>query len=57
MAGSRSGSRFDGADDSARDQRAGAVAARCAELMPHYRPMFHPDTFVSQLLGLANEKS
>ena len=31
------------------------VAARCAELMPRYKPMFHPDTFVSQLLGLANE--
>lgn len=29
------------------------VAARCAELMPHYTPMFHPDTFVSQLLSLA----
>ena len=27
---------------------------RCAllpNLMPHYKPMFHPDTFVSQLLG------
>ena len=33
------------------------VAARCAELMPRYKPMFHPDTFVSQLLGLANEKA
>jgi glycosyltransferase involved in cell wall biosynthesis len=33
----------------------GRVAARCAELMPRYKPMFHPDTFVSQLLGLANE--
>jgi glycosyltransferase involved in cell wall biosynthesis len=32
------------------------VAARCAELMPRYKPMFHPDTFVSQLLELANEK-
>jgi glycosyltransferase involved in cell wall biosynthesis len=29
------------------------VAARCAELMPRYKPMFHPDTFVSQLLSLA----
>jgi glycosyltransferase involved in cell wall biosynthesis len=34
----------------------GDVAARCAKLMPHYRPMFHPDTFVSQLLALADEK-
>jgi len=33
------------------------VAARCAELMPRYKPMFHPDTFVSQLLALADEKS
>ena len=33
------------------------VAARCAELMPRYKPMFHPDIFVSQLLGLVNEKS
>jgi glycosyltransferase involved in cell wall biosynthesis len=32
------------------------VAARCAELMPRYKPMFHPDTFVSQLLELADEK-
>jgi glycosyltransferase involved in cell wall biosynthesis len=32
------------------------VAARCAQLVPRYKPMFHPDTFVSQLLGLANEK-
>ena len=32
------------------------VAARCAELMPRYKSMFHPDTFVSQLLGLADEK-
>jgi glycosyltransferase involved in cell wall biosynthesis len=30
------------------------VAARCAELMPRYKPMFHPDTFVSQLLGLGD---
>ncbi|HEY5706499.1 MAG TPA: glycosyltransferase [Terrimicrobiaceae bacterium] len=29
------------------------VAARCAELMPRYQAMFHPDTFVSELLGLA----
>ena len=29
------------------------VAARCAELMLRYKPMFHPDTFVSQLLSLA----
>ncbi len=33
------------------------VAARCAEIMPRYQPMFHPDTFVSRLLSLANEKS
>jgi len=32
------------------------VAARCAKLIPHYKPMFHPDTFVSQLLALADEK-
>ncbi|HEY5742289.1 MAG TPA: glycosyltransferase [Terrimicrobiaceae bacterium] len=32
------------------------VAARCAELMPHYKLLFHPDTFVSQLLTLADEK-
>ena len=32
------------------------VAARCAELMPRYKSMFHPDTFVSQLLELADEK-
>ena len=32
------------------------VAARCAKLMPHYKLMFHPDTFVSQLLALADEK-
>ena len=31
------------------------VAARCAQLVPRYKPMFHPDTFVSQLLGIANE--
>ena len=29
------------------------VAARCAELVPRYKLMFHPDTFVSQLLSLA----
>ena len=33
------------------------VATRCANLMPRYKAMFHPDTFVSQLLGLANGKS
>jgi glycosyltransferase involved in cell wall biosynthesis len=33
------------------------VATRCANLMPRYKAMFHPDTFVSQLLGIANEKS
>jgi glycosyltransferase involved in cell wall biosynthesis len=33
-----------------------AVASRCAKLIPHYQPMFHPDTFVSQLLALANDK-
>jgi glycosyltransferase involved in cell wall biosynthesis len=32
------------------------VAGRCAKLMPHYKLMFHPDTFVSQLLALADEK-
>ena len=32
------------------------VAARCAELMPRYKSMFHPDTFVSELLELADEK-
>jgi glycosyltransferase involved in cell wall biosynthesis len=32
------------------------VAACCAELMPRYRPMFHPDTFLSKLLSLADEK-
>lgn len=32
------------------------VAARCAQLMPRYRPMFHPDTFLSKLLSLADEK-
>ena len=32
------------------------VAARCANLIPRYRQMFHPDTFVAQLLGLANEE-
>jgi glycosyltransferase involved in cell wall biosynthesis len=33
------------------------VAARCAELMPRYCEMFHPDTLVSQLLALADGKS
>jgi glycosyltransferase involved in cell wall biosynthesis len=33
------------------------VAARCAKLIPHYKLMFHPDTFVSQLLALADEKA
>ena len=33
-----------------------AVASRCAKLMPHYRRMFHPDTFVAQLLALADDK-
>jgi glycosyltransferase involved in cell wall biosynthesis len=33
------------------------VAARCAKLMPDYTLMFHPDTFVSQLLALADDKS
>ena len=33
-----------------------SVAARCAKLMPHYKLMFHPDTFVSQLLALADDK-
>jgi glycosyltransferase involved in cell wall biosynthesis len=33
------------------------VAARCAELMPRYKPMFHPDTFVSQLVALADAKN
>ncbi len=32
------------------------VASRCAELRPHYKLMFHPDTFVSQLLALADDK-
>jgi glycosyltransferase involved in cell wall biosynthesis len=31
-----------------------AVAARSTDLMPRYRRMFHPDTFVSQLLASAN---
>ncbi len=31
------------------------VAERCANLIPRYRQMFHPDTFLSQLLGLTNE--
>jgi glycosyltransferase involved in cell wall biosynthesis len=34
----------------------GDVAPRCAELMPRYKPMFHPDTFLSQLLALADAK-
>jgi hypothetical protein len=25
-------------------------------LIPHYQAMFHPDTFVSQLLALADDK-
>ena len=33
-----------------------AVASRCAKLMPHYKLMFHPDTFVSQLLALADDQ-
>jgi glycosyltransferase involved in cell wall biosynthesis len=33
-----------------------AVASRCVELMPHYKLMFHPDTFISQLLALADGK-
>jgi hypothetical protein len=33
------------------------VAPRCAKLMPDYKLMFHPDTFVSQLLALADDKS
>jgi glycosyltransferase involved in cell wall biosynthesis len=32
------------------------VAARCAKLMPRYKAMFHPDTFISQILALADEK-
>ena len=32
------------------------AATRCAKLMPHYRLMFHPDTFVSQLLTLVDDK-
>jgi glycosyltransferase involved in cell wall biosynthesis len=32
------------------------VASRCAELMPRYKPRFHPDTFISQILALADEK-
>ena len=31
-----------------------AVAAHSMDLMPRYRRMFHPDTFVSQLLASAN---
>ncbi len=33
-----------------------AVASRCAELRAHYKLMFHPDSFVSQLLALADGK-
>jgi hypothetical protein len=33
-----------------------AVASRCEKLMPHYKRMFHPDTFVSQLLAIANDQ-
>jgi glycosyltransferase involved in cell wall biosynthesis len=33
------------------------VAARCAKLMPNYGKIFHPDTLVSKLLALADEKS
>ena len=32
------------------------VASRCAELMSRYKLMFHPDTFVSQLVALADDK-
>lgn len=32
------------------------VASRCAKLMPRYKPMFHPDTFVARILVLSNEK-
>jgi glycosyltransferase involved in cell wall biosynthesis len=34
----------------------GGVASRCAELRPRYKPMFHPDTFISRILTLADEK-
>ena len=33
-----------------------AVASRCAELMPHYKLKFHPDTFISHLLALTDEQ-
>jgi glycosyltransferase involved in cell wall biosynthesis len=33
-----------------------AVTPRCVELMPRYKPMFHPDTFISQIVALADEK-
>lgn len=33
-----------------------AVTPRCVELMPHYKPMFHPDTFISEIMALADEK-
>ncbi|MGB8465186.1 MAG: glycosyltransferase, partial [Terrimicrobiaceae bacterium] len=32
------------------------VAARCEELMTRRKSMFHPDTFVSQLLALTDDK-
>jgi glycosyltransferase involved in cell wall biosynthesis len=32
------------------------VTTRCAMLMPHYKRMFHPDTFVSHLLALTDEQ-
>jgi glycosyltransferase involved in cell wall biosynthesis len=32
------------------------VPSRCAELMPRYKLMFHPYTFVSQLMALADDK-
>jgi glycosyltransferase involved in cell wall biosynthesis len=33
-----------------------AVASRCAELMPNYKLLFHPDTFVTQLLALVDDQ-
>ena len=32
------------------------IAARCEVLMPRRKSMFHPDTFVSQLLALTDDK-
>jgi hypothetical protein len=33
-----------------------AVASRCAELMPNYKLLFHPDTLVTQLLALVDDQ-